>query len=232
MPKIGTGARCLSFLPNDTQPPRPIAQACAIAQIQWDAWFELLGNKEFHLFVDPNAVVVRQDKHSFTLWSGVAAVKPLTPAAKRLSPITPSTADLVSSDDDEDLFRLIDTAVQQPITPIGVAPWHSARSIGHSRSSSSSSDLSSSSSSVSSCPTSVMSASDLAASRRHAQFQKFEEFVPVAPLLTTPAAPKRRTTKVARVHVDATKKNVTNYDGGKVGVLTGGTMLGSTKARQ
>jgi hypothetical protein len=227
MPKVGTGARCLTFLPGG-QPPKPIAQACNVAQIQWDAWFELLGNEEFDLFVDPKSVVVRQGSKSFTLWTGVT-VKPMTPAAKRLSPIspiTPSTADLVSSDDDEDLFRLIDTAIQQPITPIGAAPWHQ-RSMGHSRSSSSASDFSSTSSS--SCPTSIMSANDILPA---GQFTKFDEFAPVVPLLTTPAAPKRRTTKQPRIIVDATKKTVTNYDGGKVGVLTGGTMLGSTKARQ
>jgi hypothetical protein len=46
------------------------------------------------------------------------------------------------------------------------------------------------------------------------------------PLVTAPAAKRATRAKQARVVVDSTKKAVTNYDGGKVGVLTGGTMLG------
>jgi protein Tob/BTG len=40
---------------------------------------------------------------------------------------------------------------------------------------------------------------------------------------------RRSRARVPEVFIDASKKEVTNYDGGKTTVLTGGVMLGASK---
>jgi hypothetical protein len=78
-PSRGSGRRCLSFSPS-TAPPRIVHAACAAAGISWPVWAQLLGNRDFDLFVDPGRIAVRAAgaKEPTAIWTdeyGVEARK-------------------------------------------------------------------------------------------------------------------------------------------------------------
>jgi len=244
-PSRGSGRRCLAFSPTSL-PPRPIHASCLAAKVQWSEWMTALGNVEFDLFVDPGLVSVRFVQHGatsklITVWSeeGAKEIRSQSqgtratgsPAQRRVSslarpkaqPVIPSLAQQLRIEDEEDeekLFAAIADELREPTwtTPVlnqfpSTIPQkskHFASSASHhSRSSSLSSDTCSllsfdSNDSDTSSVTTISSAGTEGSTLS-----------------------RRERTRQARVFVDASKKEVTNYDGGKTTVLTGGVMLGA-----
>lgn len=242
-PLRGSGRRCLTLSPSGT-PPRPIYNACKSANVEWSDWIAALGGVEFDLFVDPGCISVRfGDWDSgkvgkfFTIWSEDASSKTQTPPAMakvqpKPAPLNGKTLaqQLLETDDgeEEQLFAMIADEMREPtwVTPIQThfipAPPRSPSPVSsivssHSRSSSSSSSSSysllsdssrgsyGSSMTVSNCSTASSPEKGFKMSRRERARQ-------------------------ARIFVDQSKTEVTNYDGGKTTVLTGGVMLGGASA--
>lgn len=244
-PSRGSGRRCLAFSPTSL-PPRPIYASCMAAKVQWSEWMTALGNIEFDLFVDPGLVSIRFVQHGatsklITVWSeeGAEDTRSQSPSTRatdspiqrrvpslarpKAEPVIPTLAQQLMIEDEEDeeeLFAALADELREPTwtTPVlnqfpSTIPQkskHSASSTSHhSRSSSLSSDTSSwlsfdSNDSDTSSVTTISSAGTEGSTLSH-----------------------RERTRQARVFVDASKKEVTNYDGGKTTVLTGGVMLGA-----
>ncbi|EKM60860.1 uncharacterized protein PHACADRAFT_247058 [Phanerochaete carnosa HHB-10118-sp] len=248
-PVKGSGRRCLTLSPA-CAPPRSIYNACKSAGIDWSKWIATLGGLEFDLFIDPGNVSIHyahcEHGKVFTIWrekvvevkrKGVseealqvqlkaqAQARALAVAGKTLAQQI-----ICEADDDDELFAMIADEVREPtwITPTSsefpaIPPPRStssspvsimSASSSHSRSSSCSSssafsfssygstDSYGSTTTVSHCSTSPDSKSGLKLSRRERARQ-------------------------SRVYIDKTRTEVTNYDGGKTTVLTGGVMLGA-----
>ena len=244
-PLRGSGRRCLSFSPHST-PPRPIYASCMAAKVQWSEWMTALGNIEFDLIVDPGLVSVRfiqpaSTSKLITVWSdndaeeaqdrfasALANSSPrpqfqARPLAHRVpKPVLPSLAQQLRIEDEEaeeELFAALADELREPtwktpintqfpsrITPNSVSP--TSPSSQHSRSSSLSSDTS---------------------------WLSFDADDSDASSVTTVSSAghegskpsRRKCTEQERIYVDTSKKEVTNYDGGKTTVLTGGVMLGA-----
>jgi len=200
-----------------------------------------LGNVEFDLIVDPGLVSVRFIKHGatgklITIWSeeGMeehrsqsestrASASPaqlrVQSLAQKAEPVLPTLAQQLMIEDEEDeeeLFAALANELREPTwaTPVlnqfpSTIPQKSKSSASHhSRSSSSSSDTCSwlsfdSDDSDSTSATTISSAGTEGSTLS-----------------------RRERARQARVFIDTTKKEVTNYDGGKTTVLTGGVMLG------
>lgn len=243
-PLRGSGRRCLTLSPFGV-PPRAIYTACKSAGVEWSQWIALLGNFEFDLFIDPGCVSVRFGNWDagkvgkfFTIWSEdagkveqkktvaekearldaelkaqaaarAASAKPMKTYAQQL---------LEVEEDDEELFALIADEIREPtwLTPIlsefprvperSGSPMSTISTLSsHSRSSSSSGFTFSSVETSSTVGSASQSPSD-----EKPQFK----------------LSRRERARQARVFVDASKNEVTNYDGGKTTVLTGGVMLG------
>jgi BTG family len=246
-PRRGSGRRCLTFSPRSL-PPRPIHASCVAAKVQWSEWMTALGNIEFDLFVDPGQVSLRfieptSASKLITVWSdervdsksaGTLAVtslqtqlQPQALARSRPNTVLPTLAQQLLIEDEEgeeELFAALADELREqtwktPVVkqfPLTIPPKYpsSSPTSHHSRSSSLSSDSScswlsfdsddsdsTSATTVSSVGTGVSRLSR----RKHAR-------------------------QVRSVFVDASKKEVTNYDGGKTTVLTGGVMLGARPA--
>jgi len=243
-PQQGSGRLCLSFS-HTSLPPRPIYASCVAAKVKWSEWMTALGNVEFDLFVDPGLVSVRFIQHGatsklITVWSeeGVEEHRSegtranISPAPQlrvrslahpKAGPVLPTLAQQLMIEDEEDeeeLFAALADELREPTwsTPVlnqfpSSIPQKSKSSASsashHSRSSSRSSDSCSwlsfdSSDSDSSSATTISSAGTEGSTLS-----------------------RRERTRQARVFVDASKNEVTNYDGGKTTVLTGGVMLGA-----
>lgn len=233
-PLRGSGRRCLTLSPASF-PPRPIHEACQSANIEWSQWIKLLGGIEFDLFIDPGAVSVRFGNWAtgnkvgkcLTVWSDASTTTRTKPTMAPLSIQSKTFAQQLLEDDSQEeneLFAILADHVREPtwITPIKtdfppVQSPPSADSLSsidrstthspvstHSRSSSRSS---SSSSSAFSYPDSVDSFSTSESSE--------------------PKMSRRERARAAKVFIDNSRTQVTNYDGGKTTVLTGGVMLGA-----
>ncbi|THH32350.1 hypothetical protein EUX98_g1854 [Antrodiella citrinella] len=249
-PVRGSGRRCLTLSPH-TAPPRAIYNSCKVAGVEWSQWISVLGGVEFDLFIDPGSVSVRFGSWDsgkvtkfLTIWSETAVE---SKAAKQSSethvhaelrahaqaralasqiqnPHKTVAQQLMIDDHEEDeLFAMIADEVREPTwmtpilsqfptipapprstnsSPLSTISTSSIHSRSSSRSSNSSSGFSVDSSSSSGSDSTV--ASD-----------------------TTNKLSRRERARQARVFVDASKNEVTNYDGGKTTVLTGGVMLGA-----
>jgi len=241
-PSRGSGRRCLSFS-STSLPPRPIYASCMAAKVQWSEWMTALGNVEFDLFVDPGLVSVRFVQHGatsklITVWSEESAEEPrshsegaranASPAQRRVpssvrpkaAPVIPTLAQQLMIEDEEDeeeLFAALDAELREPTwtTPVlnqfppSIPQKSKSSASHHSRSSSHSSDT---------CSWLSFDSNDSDAS----------SVTTISSAGTEGSTPSRRErTRQARVFIDASKKEVTNYDGGKTTVLTGGVMLGA-----
>ena len=246
-PLRGSGRRCLSFSPRSV-PPRPIYAACMAAKVQWAEWMTALGNVEFDLIVDPGSVSVRfiqpgSTSKLITVWSDDDVEQPRAKFASTLAnssqpqlqtrpvpkPMVPTLAQQLKREDEEDeeeLFAALAHELRAPTwtTPVSnqfpsTIPQKFQKSLSvspasagshHSRSSSLSSDTFS--------WLSFDSADDSDASS-------------VTTLSSVASKVSRRErAEDSCVFIDTTKKEVTNYDGGKTTVLTGGVMLGARPA--
>ncbi|KAH9075775.1 hypothetical protein EDB83DRAFT_2218406 [Lactarius deliciosus] len=195
-PLRGSGRRCLSISPTSL-PPRPIYASCVAAKVQWSEWMTALGNVEFDLFVDPGLVSVRFIRRGAT--SKLITIWSEEGAEEPRSQSEGSRASASSAQ-----HRVQLSAKTEPVLPT-------------------------------------------LAQQLMIEDEEDEEelFTALAnelrePTWTTPvlsqfpsAIPQKCSTlsrreraRKARVFIDTTKKEVTNYDGGKTTVLTGGVMLG------
>lgn len=238
-PLRGSGRRCLTF--TTTQPPRPVHASCRAANIQWSEWIAALGGLEFDLFIDPGCVSVRfgnwgngQVGKLITIWSdeldlAAKAAKVLLQEQSRArenASMKTFEQELLQFDEDseEELFAILADEIRQPtwLTPVFgsfpkiVSPPKSTSPVSatsnHSRSSSRSSN-SSSGLTFSSVDTSSEYASSVTT---------------ISSVSTEKSQLSRRErARQARIFVDSSKNEVTNYDGGKTTVLTGGVMLGA-----
>ncbi|KAI0005443.1 hypothetical protein BJV74DRAFT_226350 [Russula compacta] len=244
-PLRGSGRRCLSFSPRSV-PPRPIYASCMAAKVQWSEWMTALGNIEFDLIVDPGRVSIRfiepgSTSKPITVWSDKDVEHPhdnfastlassrqvqlqaqalARPTPKFVLPTLAEQLQVEDEEDEEELFAALADELREPTwtTPVvnqfpsttppkSVSPPSSGSH--HSRSSSLSSDSYSwfSFDSDDSDASSVTTFSS--AGTEGSKLSRCER------------------TRQSRVFVDPSKKEVTNYDGGKTTVLTGGVMLGA-----
>ncbi|TFY61473.1 hypothetical protein EVJ58_g4493 [Rhodofomes roseus] len=245
-PLRGSGRRCLTLSPS-ALPPRPIYNACKSAKVEWSDWIALLGGVEFDLFIDPGCVSVRfgnwdtgKVSKFLTVWSedleqGSKTSTRRQPTAVAIpSPNKTLAQQLLETDEDEDeqLFAMIADEVQKPtwLTPIltqfpnvPVPP----------RSKTSSPDSTSSIASMSSRSSSSDSSSGFTFfSNGSSASLSSATTVSLSPADENPKVKlsRREKARQARVFVDASKTDVTNYDGGKTTVLTGGVMLGGGRS--
>ncbi|KIY51376.1 hypothetical protein FISHEDRAFT_37542 [Fistulina hepatica ATCC 64428] len=203
-PSYGSSSRRLSLSPGAI-PPNCIYAVCLQSHIRWSDWIALLGNYALDLYVDPGCVSVSLpgDAEHVTIWG----------RRKTLA------QQLLETDlgEENELFALIDDEVHARSwtgsgcdTPLA----RSSSSLSHNSSHSHSSSHSSSSWSADYSASSSSNSSD--ASQRHRSHH----------------GPRRDRRKSGRIYVDTSRTDVTAYDGGKTGVLTGGVMLGCVSVAQ
>lgn len=248
-PLRGSGRRCLSFSPRST-PPRPIYTACMAAKVQWAEWMTALGNIEFDLIVDPGLVSVRfiqpgSASNLITVWSEKDVKEPrgkisstlvnssqpqlqARPMPRVVLPTLAQQLQIEDEEDEEELFAALANELREPTwtTPIknqfpSTIPQQKSFSLSpasagshHSRSSS------------------LSSTSDCS------WLSSFDDDDSDASSVTTLSSAGTEGSKISRrerakqacVFIDNSKKEVTNYDGGKTTVLTGGVMLGARPA--
>jgi len=237
-PHQGSGRRCLSFSLTSL-PPRPIYASCVAAKVQWSEWMTALGNVEFDLFVDPGLVSVRFIQHGatsklITIWSeeGVeehrfegtrANASPVQLRVQSAGSVLPSLAQQLMVEDEEDeeeLFTALANELREPTwtTPVLNQFPSSIPQKSKSFASSASHHSRSSSRSSSTCSWLSFDSNDSDSSSATTISSAETEGSTLS---------RRERARQARVFVDASKKEVTNYDGGKTTVLTGGVMLGA-----
>jgi len=245
-PLRGSGRRCLTFSSHSV-PPRPIYSACMAAKVQWSEWMTALGNIEFDLIVDPGLVSVRFIESRSTskpiiVWSEECAEEPRAKFANTLAnssiqaklpaqtlarpvpkPVLPTFAQqllIEDEEDEEELFAALADELRRPTWatptthqfPSTIPPKSVSRASSGSHHSRSSSLSSSDSGSWFSFDSEDSDSSVTTLSSAGTEGSKLS---------------RRERIRPARVYVDTTKKDVTNYDGGKTTVLTGGVMLGA-----
>ncbi|KAI9066668.1 hypothetical protein FKP32DRAFT_1565258 [Trametes sanguinea] len=255
-PLRGSGRRCLTLSPFGV-PPRPVYNACKSAGVEWTEWIALLGNFEFDLFIDPGCVSIRIGAAGagkfVTVWSedvsmaeqkkAIAAkeatldaqFKAQAAARAAAKPQKTYAQQLLEVDqDDDELFTLIADEIREPtwLTPIlsefpsvpspersiTSSPMSTISTLSsHSRSSSSSSSSGFTFSSVESNDSFGSATTISQASCSNSPSDEKPKF----------KLSRRERARQARVFVDTSKNAVTNYDGGKTTVLTGGVMLGA-----
>ncbi|KZT06363.1 uncharacterized protein LAESUDRAFT_192765 [Laetiporus sulphureus 93-53] len=243
-PLRGSGRRCLTLSPNAV-PPRAIHNACKAANVEWSEWIALLGGLEFDLFIDPGCISVRfgswdsgRVSKYFVVWSedSVAVSEEIYPPRAALPVASGKTlAQQLSEtdqDEDEQLFAMIADEVREPtwMTPIATefptvpSPPRSTMSSPVSIRS-----VSSRHSRCSSCTSSSgfsFSSNGTFDSTRSATTVSSRSTSPTDEQAKTKLS-RRERARQARVFIDTSKTEVTNYDGGKTTVLTGGVMLGA-----
>ncbi|KZT40119.1 hypothetical protein SISSUDRAFT_955718, partial [Sistotremastrum suecicum HHB10207 ss-3] len=215
-----TTSGCLTLSPNKL-PHAAIWRACNAASIHWSEWMSALGGREFDLFIQPGCVSFR-----LGAW-GYNKVGPIVPLWSVDSPSSNLTlAQSIVDEDEDDIFSMIAEEIKAPTwmtplldqfpdvpvtaTPFSIPSRSSSRSSASSDFSMDSAETSDTYSSATSLPS---QASDCSSSEQKSTSSRSR-------------ARRHRT----RVYIDASKKEVTPYDGGKTTVLTGGVMLGAPPA--
>ena len=251
-PLRGSGRRCLTLSPA-CSPPRSIYNACRSAGVEWSKWIAVLGGAEFDLFIDPGCVSARfghcDSGKFFTIWSENAVV----PKAKALSEESlqaqlraqaqvrafsiggqtlAQKIILEDADEDDELFAMIADQVREPVWVTPIASQFPAVPPPPRSTSSSPVSIISSSSSTHSRSSSCSSSSVFSFSS-YGSTDSYGSATTVSQCSTSPdlkclsKLSRRERARQARVFVDTSKTEVTNYDGGKTTVLTGGVMLGA-----
>lgn len=222
-PLRGSGRRCMTLSPT-CLPPRAIYAACLASGVQWFDWIACLGGREFDLLVDPGYIALRFGKKgaakTIPVWADERSQE-IADAAKaealqlelriqaqlkeqsdaRAFAQRKTLVEQLSEEDDDELFAMIADHVSAPT-------WSTPTvSFFPDRPSSALSDISDDSS-LSSGGCSFSSAESMDS------------------LSSSALISRRERARQARVYIDHSKTDVTDYDSGKVGVLTGGVMLG------
>lgn len=249
-PVRGSGRRCLTLSPA-CAPPRPIYNACKSAGVDWSKWIAALGGDEFDLFIDPGSVSIHyaQWEHgkTFSVWrERVAEVKGKSVTEEALQAHLKAQAQaralaaagktlaqqiISEADDDDELFAMIADEVREPtwITPTS----SQFPAIPPPPRSTSSSPVSIVSASSSHSRSSSCSSSSAFSFSSRGSTDSYGSATTVSHCSTSPDSKsgsklsRRERARQSRVFVDTTKTEVTNYDGGKTTVLTGGVMLGA-----
>ncbi|KAF9243879.1 hypothetical protein BU15DRAFT_86307 [Melanogaster broomeanus] len=232
-PLRGSGRRCLSLSPI-CLPPRAIYTACLATGVQWFDWIAALGGREFDFFVDPGCISVRFGKGAklVTVWSEELHAELLNIPQQCVSRMLPGNNEAQSktlaqqllegdSAEEDEIFAMIADHVTAPTwsTPVldrFPAPIRSESPLSAVSSDSRSSSRSSNSSSCFSYASTARTDSCGSAS-----------YYSSSPTQLS----RREKARQARVFVDASKTEVTPYDGGKTTVLTGGVMLGAAPTK-
>ncbi|KAF7794708.1 hypothetical protein EIP86_005846 [Pleurotus ostreatoroseus] len=244
-PLRGSGRRCLTLSPH-CAPPRAIYNACKVAGVEWSVWASLLGGVEFDLFIDPGCVSIRFGNWDtgkvgkfFTVWSQEVPESQTRAPSPLESKTVAQQIILADEDEDDELFAILSDEIREPtwLTPIA-SQFPRPPSPPRSLSSSPISVMSalSSHSRTSSC-SSVSSGADSIFSQRtnnsYGSATTISLSSSASSCSTSPDEEKpkfklsrRERARQAKVFIDTTRTDVTNYDGGKTTVLTGGVMLG------
>jgi len=236
-PSYGSSARALTLAP-EVIPPSAIWRSGIAAGVAWSDWIAALGGFEFDLFVDPGRVAFQIGAWAESL-SGLHIIWQVDPSSRKHKTLAQSIVD----DEENAIFNMIDMEVSAPswLTPIldrfpSVPPSISSSpavgipslsvALPLTRSSSRASSSSSSGFSFSSGESDSASSMSTPSSCRSSLDLPPVTFVPKAKEHAIRHRSRRSRGRVQDVFVDAAKKEVTNYDGGKTTVLTGGVMLG------
>jgi len=235
-PLRGSGRRCLTLSPASL-PPRPVHKACESANVEWSQWIKLLGGIEFDLFIDPGTVSVRFGNWAggnkvgkcLTVWSD-ATTKSTTRTKPTMAPLPIQSKTLAQqlleddSREENELFAILADHVREPtwITPINTnfPPVQSPLSAD---------SLSSIDRSSNDSPVSIHSRSSSRSSSDSSSLFSYPESIDSLSTSDSsePKMSRRERARAAKVFVDNSRTQVTNYDGGKTTVLTGGVMLGA-----
>ncbi|RPD81732.1 hypothetical protein L226DRAFT_527990 [Lentinus tigrinus ALCF2SS1-7] len=256
-PLRGSGRRCLTLTPAGLPPRSiyDACKTANIEWSQWIALlgnieFDLFidpgcvsvrfGNWEsgkvgkfFTIWSEDTIDMIEQKKAAAEKQARLEAELKAQAAARAMAckPIKTYAQQLLEADQDDELFAMIADEVREPawLTPIlcefppvpspersiTSSPMSTISTLSsHSRSSSSSSSSGFTFSSIESGDSYSSSSSTISQSSCAASPTKVK-------------LSRRERARQARVFVDSTKTAVTNYDGGKTTVLTGGVMLGS-----
>ncbi|KAK1232602.1 hypothetical protein PQX77_004270 [Marasmius sp. AFHP31] len=221
-PLRGSGRRCLTLSP-ECLPPRVIYAACVAAGVQWFDWIDALGGQEFDFFVDPGCVSVRVGRKGdassrlITIWADEVPSPTVAPFPYKGKTIAQQ---LMESDDadSEQMFAMIAHETSKPTTwmtsMLEQFPMPS-RSTSPFSTSSASSSHSRCSSRSSNSSFSVDSRGTMSSGYSADQYKPS----------------RRERARQAKVFVDSTKTDVTQYEGGRTTVLTGGVMLGGSSPK-
>jgi BTG family len=247
-PLRGSGRRCLTFSPHSV-PPRPIYAACMAAKVQWSEWMTALGNIQFDLIVDPGLVSVRFIEPRSTtklimVWSDEAAAE--EPRAKFANTLAnsslqaqqpvqavvrstpkfalPTLAQQLQIDDEEDEEELFAALADELRRPTWTTP-----TVNRFPSTIPQKSVSPASSGSHHSRSSSLSSTSDAGSWVSFDSEDSDSSVTTMSSAGTEGSKLSRRERVrpAFVFIDNSKKEVTNYDGGKTTVLTGGVMLGA-----
>ena len=236
-PSFGSQQRVLSFS-SEQLPPAPIWRSARMVGLLWTPWIAALGNFAFDLCVDPGCVAFK-----IGAWGSVHIIWQESPSAFTMKRKT--LAQSIIDDEENAIFDLIDHEIssttipssanwmaplldQFPTIPTSSSSIRNSPSIlasSISRSSSRASMISSSGFSFSSAETSSSygSMSSFSSSRSSLDLPTKSQKQQV----TQTHRSRRSRPRIPNVFVDPSRKEVTNYDGGKTTVLTGGVMLGN-----
>ncbi|KAI9445478.1 hypothetical protein H4582DRAFT_1806756 [Lactarius indigo] len=199
-PLRGSGRRCLSLSPTSL-PPRPIHASCAAAKVQWSEWMTALGNVEFDLFVDPGLVSVRFIQRGaasklITVWSDEGTEEPRSRSEGTRTSASPAQHRVRSLTTAK---PVLPTLAQQLMIEDEEDEEELFAALAH--------ELRE--------PTWTTPV-----------LNQFPSTIPQKFKTSGSTLSRRERARKARVFIDTSKKEVTNYDGGKTTVLTGGVMLG------
>jgi hypothetical protein len=224
----GTKPTTLTLSP-ETLPPRPIYAACIASGIRWVDWIALLGGREFDLIVDTTkgCLSIRlPGSPSQMIWSTATERKGAMEKLRR-----------------GHSKRLSLSLTEEEIKIVISAPTPTKEEMDRPASPESTVSDDSEAESEFSLYTASDSSASSADSRSSSPVQCERPAVyippkraPSSPIRVTKpnkASPQvpRSTQAVPKPFVDESKTSVTPYDGGKVGVLTGGVMLGGRGPR-
>jgi hypothetical protein len=238
-PLRGSGRRCLTLSPR-CAPPRAVYNACKSAGVEWSQWMATMGGVEFDLFINPGHVSVRfgdwDSGKVTTVWPQEEPESARTPSPSMGKTVAQQIL-LADYDEDEEIFALLSDEIRDPtwMTPIASqfphipAPPRSPSPISvmstyssHSRTSSCSSTSSSGYSLFSHATDDSYGSATTIHSSASSCSIPFED----ASGKPNFKLSRRERARQAKVFIDTSKTDVTNYDGGKTTVLTGGVMLG------
>jgi len=248
-PSSGSAVRVLNLAPGRL-PPSAIWRSGIASGVQWSDWIAALGGFEFDLFVDPGCVAIRIGAWAEN-FSGIHVIwqeRPPTMFGKRKT-----LAQSIIDDEENAIFNMIDQEISA--APTWMSPILDKFPTVPPSLSSSSLSLSSMPSLI--LPSSISRPSSRSSAASTFSFSSSEgsDSYGSVSSLSTPSScrssldlppvsiassrssdsnghmtrSRRSRARVPEVFIDASKKEVTNYDGGKTTVLTGGVMLGASK---
>lgn len=231
---LASGRKFFTLNPR-TVPPKPVYTACLAAGVQWARWISLLTDREVDLIIDAGKVEIRVDEQAVTVWEDTTRNLWNTQPSRVEAPKGKTLAQLVieaDEDEEEEIFAMLAARMNVPIvspTPtrdtfvIDPIPTQEPISRSSSRSScTTSSDSSDYSTSPSSCSSSPSIISKNLASSSSSSESELDAPKPRKRSVIS----RRERARLARVFIDTSRVQPTDYDSGRTGVLTGGVMLG------